>query len=368
MNYLEDKYAAERKIIHMDMDCFYAAVEILERPELKNKPVVIGGSPESRSVVCTANYPARKFGVRSAMPSFQAYKLCPEAIFISPSFAKYKKVSEQIHGILRRYTDCIEPLSLDEAYLDVTNNSLGLYATQIAKRIKFEVAKELKLSCSLGVSCNKMLAKIASDWNKPSGIKVILPEEAAYFMRPLALRKIPGIGPSSEEKLKRLGYKVCADVQDKSKDTLIQLLGERFGAWIYARAFGKDSRKLETSRVRKSIGHEDTFSYDLLDPDEINSALESIINALVTQLQKKKHRGRTITLKVTYHDFEKITRSMTVEHPVADFDSINHCALKLLEKTQAGHKKIRLLGVSLSSLGEEEKKQNMLFNDEKLFH
>ena len=277
-----------QKIIHIDMDCFYAAVEILERPELKDKPVIIGGPPDSCSVVCTANYPARKFGVCSAMPSFQAYKLCPEGVFISPSFAKYKKVSEELHKILRRYSSTIEPISLDEAYLDVTNNPMNLYAAKIAKRIKLDVADELKLSCSLGVSCNKMLAKIASDWNKPSGVKVILPEEAAIFMRDLKLRKIPGIGPTSEEKLRRLGFQTCKDIQRQNRDEIVAKLGERFGAWLYARSFGEDNRSLETSRVRKSIGHEDTFSYDLIEKSEIEQALNSIIEQLVKQLKRKK--------------------------------------------------------------------------------
>ena len=357
------KKEKQKKIIHVDMDCFYAAVEILERPELQNKPVIIGGSPESRSVVCTANYPARKFGIKSAMPCFKAYQLCPQAVFIQPCFKKYQEASQNIRSIFLRYTDKIEPLSLDEAFLDVTNNPLNLYAAQIAKRIKNEIQDELKLSCSIGVSSNKMLAKIASDWLKPSGIMLVLPEKAADFMKNLALRKIPGVGPISERKLRNLGLKTCLDIQKKSKNEIIDLLGFRFGSWIYERSFGRDTRELETNRKRKSIGHEDTFPYDLIEKEDISTALEKIIHSLIQNMERKNFYGRTLTLKLTYYDFKKITRSITISQSFRSFSIIKNLALSLLEKTEAGTKKIRLLGLAISSLENKEERENSLFND-----
>ena len=208
-----------------------------------------------------------------------------------------------------------------------------------------------------------MLAKIASDWLKPSGIKIILPAEASSFMKTLPLRKIPGIGPMSEEKLRRLGFKDCSDIQEKSQEEITEVLGKRFGSWLYKRAFGIDNRELETERKRKSIGHEDTFPYDLIEKEDINQALQSIIQTLVQSLEKKKCRGRTITLKVTYHDFKKITRSLTIEKSFRDFSTINNCTRKLLEKTEAGSRKIRLLGVSISSLEGDDEAKKSLFND-----
>jgi DNA polymerase IV len=225
----------KRKIIHVDMDAFYAAVETRDNPELVGRPLVIGGHPQSRGVVCTASYVARKFGIRSAMSCARAYRLCPDAVFLPPNFHKYQQVSQQIHGIFARYTPLIEPLSLDEAYLDVTQAPSGLYAAQIGREIQSAVSQELRLSCSVGVAPNKLVAKIASEYRKPAGLTVVPPEKVAAFMRVLNVRSLFGVGPATEKRLHALGLLTCADIITAPIDLLEEQLGS-FGLWIRAAA------------------------------------------------------------------------------------------------------------------------------------
>ncbi len=339
-----------RKIIHVDMDMFYAAVEILDNPSLKNLPIVVGGSPTSRSVVCTASYAARKFGVRSAMACSVAQRLCPQAIFLPPRFERYQEISRKIREIFQRYTDKIEPLSLDEAYLDVTDSTLGLYASQIARHIKEDILRELGLTCSAGVGPNKLIAKIASDFKKPNGLVVVTPDQALEFMRPLPVRKIHGIGPATEARLAAVGIKTCADILAMSREELDQKLG-RLGGWMWHAARGEDSRPVETHYDRKSFGREDTFEKDETDLGRIESRLKDLSESVCASMDKRGVKGRTITLKVKYFDFESITRSRTIKDMTVDPDIVMATAMDLLKtKTAVGQRPIRLIGVSLSHL------------------
>lgn len=339
-----------RKIIHFDMDCFYAAVEMRDDPRLRGKPVVVGGSPNSRGVVSTASYEARQYGVRSAMPCAHAKRLCPKAIFVPPNFAKYQAASQQIRAIFAQYTALIEPLSLDEAYLDVTHNELGLYAVKIAKRIQEEILAVTQLTGSAGIAPNKMLAKIASDMNKPHGLTAVLPHQAYDFMQPLSLRKIPGIGPASEKRLNQHGFYRCADVVVHSQQVLQALLGERMGRWLYDRVRGLDERAVQPHRERKSMGKEDTFREDVIDIAQLQRKLEPIAQAIAAKLERNELVGRTITLKVKYANFKQITRSHTLTHPTRDPSQLLSSAFQLLTKTKAGVEPVRLVGLSVAKL------------------
>ena len=336
-----------RKIIHFDMDAFYAAVEVKDDPSLKGKPLVIGGSPQSRGVVCTASYEARRFGVRSAMACSKAYRLCPQAIFLPPRFDRYKEVSLSIREIFARYAQAIEPLSLDEAYLDVSHSQL--FATQIARRIQQEIMDEMGLSGSAGVAPNKLIAKIASDVHKPFGITVVVPEKVLAFMEQLPLRRIHGIGPASEKRLTELGLRECRDVWPWSLENLIAELGANMGEWLYHRSRGLDDRPVEAHRERKSLGREETFAKDLLHMEELEPELEQICQDLSQQLQRRGLSGKTSVLKVKYADFTSVTRSHTLPQAVFDFDILLKLAKELLLLTEAGRSKIRLLGVSVSN-------------------
>ncbi len=340
----------QRKIIHFDMDAFYASVEVRANPSLKGKPLVVGGSPQSRGVVCTASYEARKFGIKSAMACSQAARLCPEAIFIPPDFAKYKLASQEIHEIFSRYTHIIEPLSLDEAYLDVTDNAAGLYATAIARRIQEAIQHELHLSGSAGIAPNKLVAKIASDFHKPMGVTVVMPEQVTRFMERLPLRRIHGIGPASEKRLKELGLENCADVWQKSRFWLQENLGS-MGDWLYERSRGLDDRPVETRRQRKSLGKEETFAVDILERSQLEYEIDLLCEEVALALQKKDLRGKTITLKVKYADFTRCTRSQTLPFYTQDAQAIRNCAGQLLDATEAGQRKIRLLGISVANFG-----------------
>ena len=337
-----------RKIIHVDMDAYYAAVEILDNPALRGLPLVIGGSPQSRGVVCTASYEARKFGVHSAMACSVAYRKCPEAIFLPPRFERYQEISKQIREIFHRYTQIVEPLSLDEAYLDVTENELGLFATQIARRIKQDIHAEIGLTCSAGVAPNKLVAKIASDFRKPDGLVVVLPDQVSEFMRPLPVRKIHGVGPATEARLAQIGIKTCADVRQCHKEDLRSRLG-RHGAWIWHAAHGDDQRPVEPRHERKSYGREDTFEKDLTDLVVIERKLRELTESVCRRMEKKSETGKTITLKIKYHNFETITRSKTIKLPMRDGETIFKTAVELMRsKTEAGQRPIRLIGVSVA--------------------
>ena len=344
-----------RKIIHIDMDAFYASVEQRDRPELKGKPVIVGGDPSSRGVVATCSYEAREFGIHSAMASSTAYKLCPEAVFIRPRFDAYRAVSSEIIEIFYEYTDLVEPLSLDEAFLDVTQNFKGMpSATLIAREIKKKIyEKTAKLTASAGVSFNKFLAKVASDVNKPDGITVITPEMADAFIDRLPIRKFFGVGKVTEEKMLNLGIKTGADLKKFKKAQLIELFGKS-GSYFFDIAHGMDERPVEPNRIRKSIGKETTLVEDIDDTHEMLEILEDIAVRLEDSLIKREAKGRTITLKIKYFDFQSITRSVSIDEPVDNACVIMKFVKPLLYKTEAGKKKVRLLGISLSNFDDQD--------------
>jgi DNA polymerase-4 len=343
-----------RKIIHIDMDAFYASVEQRDFPEYRGKPLAVGGSPTGRGVVATASYEARKFGVRSAMSSRKAIQLCPAIIFVRPRFEVYKSVSNHIREIFLRYTDLIEPLSLDEAFLDVTEDKLGIgSALDIAGQIKNAIKTELNLTASAGVSVNKFVAKIASDINKPDGLTFIGPSKVESFINALPVEKFFGVGKVTADKMKRMQLFTGADLKKLSEDELVKHFGKT-GHFFYRIVRGIDNREVETHRETKSLGAEDTFMYDLTTIDEMHKELDKIGVIVVTRLEKKQLKGRTITLKIKYSDFTQLTRNHSFTTPVGDLDTILETAKQLLEKVDLEEKSVRLLGISLSNFGEQE--------------
>jgi DNA polymerase IV len=346
---------AIRKIIHIDMDAFYASVEQRDRPDLKGKPVIVGGDPKSRGVVAACSYEARKFGVHSAMASATAYRLCPDAVFIRARFDVYRAVSAQIREIFHEYTDLVEPLSLDEAFLDVTQNYKQIpSATLIAREIKRKIYERTgKLTASAGVSFNKFLAKVASDMNKPDGITVVTPEMANDFIDRLPIRRFFGVGKVTEEKMLKIGIKTGTDLKKLKKSQLIQLFGKS-GIYFYDIAHGLDDRPVEPNRIRKSIGQETTLAEDIDDTDRMIEILESLAGDLADTLQKREAKGRTVTLKLKYFDFQSITRSVTIEEPADSAAVIMKYIRPLLSKTEAGVKKVRLLGISVSNFDDQQ--------------
>ncbi|RZM29696.1 MAG: DNA polymerase IV [Pedobacter sp.] len=344
----------QRKIIHIDMDAFYASVEQRDHPEYRGKPLVVGGRPEGRGgVVATASYEARKFGIRSAMPSKQAVKLCPEAIFVFPRFAAYKEVSQGIRAIFARYTDLIEPLSLDEAFLDVTEDKLGIgSAMEIAKQIKQAIKDELRLTASAGVSINKFVAKIASDMNKPDGLTFIGPSSIEAFMEKLPVEKFFGVGKVTAEKMKSMGLFTGADLKQLTEHELTKRFGKT-GRFYYYIVRGIDNRAVQPHRETKSMGAEDTFGSDLSELSEMHEELDKIAEKVVTRLQRYQLKGRTLTLKIKYHDFKQITRNQSFPTGIDDLPTIQQAAKNLLEATDTTIK-IRLLGISLSNFGDTQ--------------
>ena len=344
-----------RKIIHIDMDAFYASVEQRDRPELKGKPVIVGGDPQSRGVVAACSYEARQFGIHSAMASSTAYRLCPDAVFVRPRFDMYRAVSVQIREIFCEYTDLVEPLSLDEAFLDVTENFMNMAsATLIAREIKKKIFNRTgKLTASAGVSFNKFIAKVASDMNKPDGITVITPEMADEFIDELPIRKFFGVGKVTEEKMLNVGIKTGADLKRYKKEQLVQLFGKS-GNYFYSIAHGMDDRPVEPNRIRKSIGKETTLIEDIDDTNRMFEILENIADRLENSLIKREAKGRTITLKLKYFDFQSITRSVTIDGPADSAAVIMEYVRPLLSKTEADKKKVRLLGISISNFDDQE--------------
>ncbi len=339
-----------RKIIHVDMDAFYASVEQRENPSLKGKPVIVGGDPMSRGVVSACSYEARKFGIHSAMASKTAVRLCPHAVFLYPNFDLYKMVSDEIREIFFSYTDLVEPLSLDEAYLDVTENRPMIpSATIIATDIRKEIRGKTFLTASAGVSYNKFLAKIASDFNKPDGLMVITPDDAERFIEKLPIGKFHGIGKATEKRMAEMGIKTGGDLRNIELETLTRVFG-RVGEYFYYISRGIDERPVEPFRVRKSIGQERTFSKDITDRGEMLSFLQKLSRSLEELLRKNETAGRTVTLKVKFFDFEQVTRSVTLPEPVDSAADIMEQASLLLNNTRAGEKKVRLLGISVSNL------------------
>lgn len=339
-----------RKIIHIDMDAFYASVEQRDNPDLRGKAIAVGGSPEGRGgVVATCSYEARKFGVRSAMPSKKALQLCPHIIFLRPNFPRYKEVSQKVREIFRRYTDLIEPLSLDEAYLDVTEDKQQIgSAIDIAKTIKEAIKTELQLTASAGVSVNKFVAKIASDMQKPDGLTFIGPSRIETFMETLPVEKFYGVGRVTADKMKSLGLFTGADVKKLSREELVTHFGKT-GGFYYNIVRGIDDRPVEPNQETKSLAAEDTFPYDLTDINEMNTELDKLALVVYNRLQAQQLKYRTITLKIKYNDFKQITRSRSLTEPSANHDIISTIAKELLLHTDPQGSKIRLLGISVSN-------------------
>lgn len=351
-----------RKIIHVDMDAFYASVEQLDHPELKGKPVAVGGSSK-RGVVSAASYEARKFGVRSAMSSVLAQKKCPELIFVKARFDRYKEISKQIRNIFFEYTDLVEPLSLDEAYLDVTQNKKGNpSATMIAKEIRQRILEVTGLTASAGISINKFIAKVASDYNKPNGQKTVNPSEVLQFLEDLDIRKFYGVGKVTAEKMYKLGIFTGADLKKKSLDFLEENFGKS-GSYYYNVVRGIHHSAVKPHRIPKSVGAERTFSENLSSEIFMLERLERIAEELERRLKKSKIAGKTITLKIKYSDFTLNTRSKTLSYFIADKSLILETAKELLYQEEMKNS-VRLLGISLSNLNtdkneKEEKKESV---------
>lgn len=342
--------ARVRKIIHVDMDAFYASVEQRDHPDLCGKPVIVGGSPQSRGVVATASYEARRYGVHSAMPSSQAVRLCPHAIFVIPRFEVYKAVSKQILAIFHQYTDIVEPLALDEAYLDVTVNKIGEpSATRLALRVQEQITAETGLTASAGVSFNKFLAKLASGWKKPNGLTVITPDRASEFVERLPIHKFYGVGEVTERKMLSYGIRTGVDLKNLGQEALRERFG-KMGDFFYRLAICQDDREVNPFRIRKSVGREHTYHTDINDPDQLSQALKEICVDVEKSLRNHNLSGRTVTLKVRYADFKTISRSKSLSKPIATAQDIFNVASLLLERTEARYKSVRLIGVSLSSL------------------
>ncbi len=333
------------------MDAFYASVEQRDHPSWKGLPVVVGGSPESRGVVASASYEARKFGIRSAMSSAQAKRLCPRAIFVYPRFEAYHEASRKIREIFREVTDLVEPISLDEAYLDVTENKLNEpMAGKIAIWIKNEIQKRLSLTASAGVASTLFLAKVASDMNKPNGLTIITPDQALDFIASLPVIKLWGVGPATEALLHQLGIRTALDLRNASSQILERDLGKH-GLFLQKLSRGEDSRTVDPEWNRKSYGSERTFTRDITSISELESVLRELCTEIAESLQNETKRAKTITLKVRYSDFSTITRSATLHRHVDRPEKIDEVAQGLLiEKTEAGLRPVRLIGIIASQL------------------
>ena len=339
-----------RKIIHIDMDAFYASVEQRDDPSLRGRPVAVGGS-KARGVVAAASYEARAFGVRSAMPSVTAQRKCPELVFVRPRFDVYGAVSAQIHAIFADYTDLIEPLSLDEAYLDVTQDRRGLgTATASAQEIRARIRADTGLTASAGVSYNKFIAKLASDHNKPDGLCVITPREGAAFVQRQSVKRFHGVGPVTQRRMEELGILTGADLAAWPLADLERCFGSSAG-YYHRAAHGIDDRPVRADRVRKSIGAERTFETDLIDGAALEAAMESVLDALMERIGRKGAVGRTVTLKLKFSDFTQITRARSLAVAVGDRGTIQAQARLLLQAELPLPRSVRLLGVTLSGLG-----------------
>jgi DNA polymerase-4 len=345
-----------RRILHVDMDAFYASVEQRDRPELRGRPVAVGGRPESRGVVAAASYEAREFGVRSAIPMARAVRLCPDLAIIPPDFAKYRSVSQQVFAIYRSVTPLVEPLSLDEAYLDVTENAwdepLGV---NVAKRLKALIRETTGLTASAGVAPNKFLAKIASAWRKPDGLTVIAPERVESFLQQLPVDALWGVGPVTAKRLRERGIDKLVDVRTADPAVLRSAVGS-WADWLVKLAHGDDDRQVEPNRPTKSSSSECTYSHDLTDLDRMREEIDGMARENATWLKRRGLLARTVTIKVRYSDFTTITRSHS-QPPTNDPDEIARRAVTLLDKTDAGTRAVRLLGAGVHNItGEEDEK------------
>lgn len=340
-----------RKIIHIDMDAFFASVEIRDNPKLKGKPVIIGNDPRKtggRGVVSTCSYEARSFGIHSAMSSKEAYERCPQAVFIPGNYEKYTAVSQQIRAIFKRYTDKIEPMSIDEAYLDVTENKLGIKsAVKIARLIQQDIWQELHLTASAGVSYNKFLAKIASDYQKPCGLTVIMPDDAVSFLQQMDIAKFHGVGKKTVEILHQMGVFTGADLLEISEITLIDRFG-RFGFDLYRKARGIDNSPVKSNRIRKSIGKEKTYSKILNLDEDIKKELTVLSEKVALSLQKHEKTGKIVILKIRYADFSTLTKRKTLNQQTQDSEQIARNIIQLYETLSDKNKGVRLLGVTVT--------------------
>ena len=339
-----------RKIIHIDMDAFFASVEQRDQPDYRGRPLIVGGRPDSRSVVAACSYEARRFGIHSAMPCSHAYRLCPEALFVRPRFEAYRAVSAQIHAVFHEFTDQIEPLSLDEAYLDVTAlQACNGSATRIAQTIKQRINAVTDLNASAGVSYNKFLAKVASDMDKPDGLYVITPEQGAAFVAGLPIGRFHGIGKVTEARMQALGIHTGADLRDWSLQALQQHFG-KVASYYHQVSRGEDLRPVVSQRSRKSIGAETTFAEDIADNAAMLEQLRHLTARVCATLTDKDLQARTLTIKVKYANFEQVTRSRSVTDGLPGLEVLLQWLPDLLARTEAGPRKVRLLGVSVSRL------------------
>jgi len=342
--------SALRKIIHVDMDAFFASVEQRDHPHYRNKPIAVGGKPEQRGAVAAASYEARKYGVHSAMPSRIAKQRCPHLLFVTPRFEVYRAVSQQIREIFHHYTDLVEPLSLDEAYLDVTQNRLRIpSAMAIAREIKQAIWQETHLTASAGVSINKFLAKIASGLDKPNGLYLISPEQAESFVETLPIEKFYGVGAATARKMQSLGIYTGLDLKQWSEDDLVQRFGKA-GRYYYRVARAEDERPVNPNRVRKSIGAEQSFAEDLEELETMTAALRKLADEVVERMHKHQRYGYTLTLKIKYADYQQITRAQTVDILLRETGELSNLATALLLTHLDRSRKVRLLGLTVSNL------------------
>jgi len=357
--------ARQRSIIHLDMDAFYPAVEVLDKPELKGKPVIVGGT-KKRGVVSSASYEARRFGVHSAQPIATAIRLCPDGIFMPVRMSRYKEISEQVFAIFHSFTPLVEPLSIDEAFLDLTGAERLMGQTEvIARKIKETILKKTGLTVSAGVASSKFVAKIASDIDKPDGLTVVQPDRVRSFLDPLPVKKMWGVGKVTQQALARLSVKTFKDLRQIPVEILEKKFGER-GTVMHLFSMGIDERDVEPGREPKSIGHEQTFMKDILNPDQARKEILSLANRIALRMRRDEVRGSTVSLKVKYSDFTQIIRAATLPEPTDDSMEIYSTACRLLKKTAVGKRPVRLLGISLSQLSfREGEKQLMLFDQDK---
>ena len=335
------------------MDAFYASVEQRDQPELRGKPVAVGGRPQARGVVAAASYEARAFGVRSAMPMARALRLCPELMIVSPDFERYRRVSSQVMAILRACTPLVEPLSLDEAYLDVTENAWGEeFGSRVARRLKQQIVEETGLTASAGVAPNKFLAKIASGYRKPDGLTVISPERVESFLQELPVEALWGVGPVTARKLRGLGIERLVQIRIEDAQLLRDTVGS-LADWLRQLSQGDDPRPVVPDRESKSSSTENTYAHDLVDADVIRAELDRMARENADWLARRRLAARTVTIKVRYSDFKTVTRSHTLSRPTADADLIASWAVELAARTQAGMKAVRLLGVRVQGLVEQ---------------
>ena len=342
-----------RKIVHLDMDAFYASVEQRDNPALRGKPVAVGGRPEGRGVVAAASYEARAFGVRSAMPMASALRLCPQLVIVRPDFAHYRAVSREVMDLLRACTPLVEPVSLDEAYLDVTANAWHEpLAQEVAKRLKAQIREQTGLTASAGVAPNKFLAKIACGWRKPDGLTVIAPERVEAFLQQLPVEALWGVGPVTAKKLGDIGITRVVQVRQADPARLHEAVGS-LAEWLCQLARGEDPREVRPDRPTKSVSEESTYAEDLLDLDLMRSEIEAMARAVAATLERKRLAARTVTIKVRYPDFTTVTRSHTSEPATRDPARLAERAAALLERTEAGRRPVRLLGAGAHGLVED---------------